>query len=157
AHAEKKGQLTADQLDTIYENKWFKLFVPREFDGLELSLPEGVRLEEELAYTDGSLGWTVTLCAGANLFSGCIDPTLERRIVADPRVCLGGSGRPSGIATIKDGGYEVNGIWHYATGAPHNTHFTANCVIEQDDKPVRDSEGNPLIKSFFFDQKDVRI
>src|SRR5690606_3694640 len=80
AHAEKNGQLTADQLDTIYENKWFKLFVPREFDGLELSLPEGVRLEEELAYTDGSLGWTVTLCAGANLFSGYIDPTLARRI-----------------------------------------------------------------------------
>ena len=157
AHAEKKGQLTADQLDTIYENKWFKLFVPREFDGLELSLPEGVRLEEELAYTDGSLGWTVTLCAGANLFSGYIDPTLARRIFTDPQVCLGGSGRPSGIATIKDGGYEVNGIWHYATGAPHNTHFTANCVIEQDGKPVRDSEGNPLIKSFFFDQKDVRI
>src|SRR5690606_2431330 len=39
----------------------------------------------------------------------------------------------------------------------HNTHFTANCVVEQDGRPVLNSEGEPLIKSFFFDAADVRI
>lgn len=157
AAAETEGKLTAGQLAMIHAHRWFKLFVPKELGGLELTVPEGVRLEEELARIDGSLGWTVTLCAGANLFVGYIDPAIAGRVFADPKVCLGGSGQPSGTATVKNGGYEVTGRWRYATGAPHNTHFTANCVIERDGKPVLNDNGEPLVKSFFFDAADVRV
>ena len=155
--AETDGRLTAGQLETIYRNKWFKMFVPNALGGLGLSLPEGVRLEEELAWIDGSLGWTVTLCAGANLFVGYIEPAVAGLVFADANVCFGGSGQPSGTATVKGGGYEVTGRWRYATGAPHNTHFTANCVIEHNGKPVLDKTGQPLIKSFFFDRSAVQI
>lgn len=155
--AEAEGRLVAEQLSVIYEKKWFKLFVPQQLGGLGLSVPEGVRLEEELARIDGSLGWTVTLCAGANLFVGYLDRDTAAPIFEDPRVCLGGSGQASGTATLTNGGYEVTGKWHYATGAPHNTHFTANCVIQQNGKPVLDNAGQPLVKSFFFDRKDVHI
>src|SRR5690606_9521184 len=157
AAAETEGRLTSKQLELIYVHRWLKLFVPEELGGLALSVPEGVRLEEELARIDGSLGWTVTLCAGANLFVGYIEPAIAKLVFTDPKVCLGGSGKPSGTAVAKDGGYEITGKWHYATGAPHNTHFTANCVVEQDGRPVLNSEGEPLIKSFFFDAADVRI
>lgn len=157
AAAETAGKLTAEQLAIVYEHRWFKLFVPKDLGGLALSVPEGVRLEEELARIDGSLGWTVTLCAGANLFVGYIDPAIAMEVFIDPMVCLGGSGQPSGTAAVKNGGYEVTGRWRYATGAPHNTHFTANCVIEQDGKPVLNDDGEPLVKSFFFDATDVRM
>lgn len=157
AQAERNGKLTPEQLQLIYDNKWFKLFVPKRFGGLELSVPEGVRIEEELARIDGSLGWTVTLCAGANLFVGYVEPTIAPGVFSDPRVCLGGSGQPSGTAAVTDDGYQVTGRWRYATGAPHNTHFTANCTIEQNGKPVLDEQGQPLVKSFFFDREDVRI
>ncbi len=129
AEAEAAGRLTAEQLSIIYRNGWFKLFVPLSYGGLELALPEAVRLEEELAYIDGSLGWTVTLCAGANLFVGYIDQALAPSIFKDPNVCLGGSGQASGIAREDRGGYRISGRWQYATGAPHLTHFTANCTL----------------------------
>src|SRR5690606_20950813 len=106
---------------------------------------------------DGSLGWTVTLCAGANLFVGYLDRDTAAPIFGDRKVCFGGSGQAAGTAIVKDGGYEVTGRWGYATGAPHNTHFTANCVIEQHGKPVMDHAGQPVVKSFFFDRKDVRV
>lgn len=157
AKAEQEGRFTAEQLDIIYEQKWFKLFVPKVYGGLGLSLPAGVRVEEELARIDGSLGWTVTLCSGANLFVGYIDQSIARPIFTDPKVCLGGSGQASGRAVVKKGGYEVTGKWRYATGAPHNTHFTANCVIEKSGKTMIGKDGKPMIKSFFFSAADVRI
>jgi len=54
--AESEGRLTQEQLAILYNRGWFKLFVPRDLGGLELTLPDGVRLEEELAGIDGSLG-----------------------------------------------------------------------------------------------------
>jgi alkylation response protein AidB-like acyl-CoA dehydrogenase len=155
--AEEKGTLTPAQLDIIYKQKWFKLFVPKEYNGLELSLPEGLRIEEALATIDGSLGWTVTLCSGATMFIGYLEQDIAKVIFADEKVCFGGSGRPSGNAKVNSKGYEVSGLWHYATGAPHNTIFTANCVIEKDGSPLQYEDGSPVIQSFFFTQEEVTI
>jgi len=155
--AEVDGRLIPEQLDIIYNQRWFKLFVPRCYGGLELTAPEGIRLEEELAWIDGSLGWTVTLCAGANLFVGYMQQPTAQALFADRTVCLGGSGHASGTATLADNGYRVSGKWRYATGAPHLTHFTANCIVEHDGETVLDKAGNPVVKSFFFAKDDVRI
>lgn len=157
ACAEANGTLTAGQLAIIYDHRWFKLFVPSDLGGLEMSLPEGVRLEEELARIDGSLGWTVTLCAGANLFVGYMDQLVGSTIFVDSSVCLGGSGLATGRAVVQQDGYLISGKWRYATGAPHLTHFTANCVVEQDGKELVDDKGNPVIMSFFFPKADVRV
>lgn len=155
--AEVEGRLTPEQLAIIYNQRWFKLFVPRHYGGLELTVPEGVRLEEELAWIDGSLGWTVTLCAGANLFVGYMQPSVAQAVFVDPAVCLGGSGHASGTARVEGNGYRVSGTWHYATGAPHLTHFTANCILERDGEILLDEMGNPCVTSFFFAKDDVRI
>ncbi|MGK6351274.1 acyl-CoA dehydrogenase family protein [Parapedobacter sp. DT-150] len=157
AAAEAAGRLTPEQLAIIYDQRWFKLFVPKRYGGLELTVPEGVRLEEELARIDGSLGWTVTLCAGANLFVGYVDRSVAPVLFTAPDVCWGGSGQASGRAVRENGGYRISGTWRYATGAPHLTHFTANCVVEQHGEVLTDEDGNPLIKSFFFAKQDVRV
>ncbi|MBK1441466.1 acyl-CoA dehydrogenase [Parapedobacter sp. ISTM3] len=156
-HAETNGCLTSEQLAIIYDQRWFKLFVPKQYGGLELTVPEGVRLEEELACIDGSLGWTVTLCAGANLFVGYIDPSVAASIFSECTVCFGGSGQASGRAVVENGGYRITGVWRYATGAPHLTHFTVNCVLEQRGVPLMDDAGNPLVRSFFLAKDNVRI
>lgn len=155
--AEKIGTLTAEQLNIIYREKWFKLFVPKEYDGLELSLPDGLKIEEALATIDGSLGWTVTLCSGATLFIGYLQKDVTSTIFADKKVCFGGSGRASGIAKQNSEGYEVSGLWHYVTGAPHNTIFTVNCVIEKDGVILKSKDGSPLIQSFLFTPDEVVI
>lgn len=155
--AEQNGALTAEQLNIIYKEKWFKLFVPQSYGGLELSLPDGLRIEEALAGIDGSLGWTVTLCSGATMFIGYLQQEIAQTVFADEKVCFGGSGRASGIAKANSNGYEVSGLWHYATGAPHNTIFTANCVIEKDGVPLHNEYGSFLIQAFFFTREEVTI
>ncbi|WP_153795743.1 acyl-CoA dehydrogenase [Foetidibacter luteolus] len=157
AKAEKLGQLHPKQLEAIYCKNWFNLYVSAAYGGLELSLPEGLHIEEGLAYADGSTGWTATLCSGANWFAGFLQPSAATEIFADKQVCLAGSGKPSGIAKMNNGGYEVTGYWHYATGAPHATVFTANCLVEQDGLLLRDEHSQPLVRSFWFWKKEVVI
>lgn len=156
-HAIAFKQMTATQLDLAINEKWFKIWVPKSLGGRGLSLLEGLKFLEELAYLDGGLAWTITLCSGANLFVGFIDPQIGKEIFQNSKVCLGGSGRASGYAEREQGGYRVKGHWKYATGAPHLTHFTANCVITENGVPVLDEHGQPLVYSFFFDRDDVLI
>jgi len=148
--AEKSGQLHPEQIGLIRQNNWLNLFVPKQYGGLELALPEALRIEEALAWVDGSMGWTLTLCSGAAWFVGFLDPGFAKQLFADPLVCLAGSGRATGIATIIDGGYMVSGSWNYASGAPFATAFTANCLIEKDGLPLLQEDGSQAIRSFVF-------
>ena len=155
--AENAGRLQPEQLAAIYKQRWFKLFVPEAYGGLALSLPEGLRLEEELARIDGSLGWTVTLCSGATLFIGYLQNDIAKEIFADAQVCFGGSGAINGTAAITEEGYIINGFWKYATGAPHTTIFTANCKIIKDGKALLNEDGTPVYYSFFFKREEVSV
>lgn len=157
AAAEKLGELSGDWLKAIYEEKWFKLFVPKELDGLGLSLPQALRIEEKLARLDGSLGWTVTLCAGAGWFAGFMEEELRKEVFSDPTVCLAGSGFVGGKADLRGENYMISGSWTYASGALHATHFTANCEVLENGKPILDKKGNPLIKAFILKKEEVEI
>jgi len=155
----QKKSLTEPQLDLCLREKWFKIWVPKELNGKALGLLEGLDLLEAIAYEDGSLGWTVTLCSGANMFVGYIDPTASSNIFKADHICLGGSGQVAGRAYLQQNGdYLVSGHWKYATGSTHLTHFTANChIYDQQGNALYTADGTELVKSFYFDREDVLI
>jgi alkylation response protein AidB-like acyl-CoA dehydrogenase len=155
--AEKAGMLQPEQLTLVHEQGWFKFLVPQVYGGLQLPLPDMVRLEESLAWANGSLGWVVTLCAGAGWFGGFLSPQIAPLIFADSHLCLAGSGAATGTATISGDGYLINGHWKYASGVHHATHLTANCIIKQGDETMLNDDGTPLILPFIFDRKDVTL
>ncbi|MGN6265308.1 MAG: acyl-CoA dehydrogenase [Ginsengibacter sp.] len=158
AEAEQMRSLHQGQLDLVYKNHWFNLFVSHEYGGLGVSLPEGLKTEESLAWIDGSVGWTVTLCSGANWFVGFLPPGTAISLFNSEKVCLAGSGRSSGIAKmINDDEYEISGSWQYATGAAHATAFTANCHLEKQGNLLQDENGNALVAAFIFLRNEVTI
>ncbi|MFT4018531.1 MAG: acyl-CoA dehydrogenase [Agriterribacter sp.] len=150
--AEQAGCLTGEQLDIIYKEKWFNIYVPQCFGGLGLALPEAIQLLERLAWIDGSIGWTVTLGSGANLFIAYLHSNIVSLFFNDPEVCLAGSGANTGIAKKTKGGYIINGKWRYATGSLHATAFTVNCVLQDDDTAPADNTA-----SFIFKAGEVQI
>lgn len=155
--ADERRILSPEQLQIIYHEKWFKIFVPKENGGLELSLPEGLETEEALARIDGSLGWTVTLCSGASEFIGYLSPGVSEKVFRNENLCFGGSGAVTGTAIETEECYIINGSWKYATGAPYCTHFTANCLIQKNGTQLLGEEGEPLYKSFLFTKEEVKI
>lgn len=155
--AERMGRLHPQQLEVIYRLGWFKLLVPWDYGGLERAIPQLVRLQEAIAWADGSTGWVVTLCSGAGWFGGFMVPHMAQQLFNAPKLCLAGSGAATGQAEIVDGGYRISGIWNYATGAHHATHFTVNCLIKKNDEALLDDKGNPWILPFVMDKKDVTL
>jgi alkylation response protein AidB-like acyl-CoA dehydrogenase len=150
AAAESDGKLQPEQLELVYNERWFKMLTPQLYTGMELSLPDEVRLIEAISWADGSMGWAVTLCTGAGWFGGFLDAALSKKIFAERDVCLAGSGAPNGTAIVDGEGYKISGTWKYASGALHATHLTANCVIHSPD-------GKAEVRPFIFDRKDVTI
>lgn len=146
-------------IDWIEQNNLWNLWVPKAYGGLELSLPEGLKKLRSLAQIDGSLGWTVTLCSGANFFIGNLEGKVANEIFGDQErtVCFGGSGGVFGVADKFGDGYTITGTWKYATGAPYLTHFTLNAKIQEGGKDLLLDNGDPMIRSFVLKREDVRV
>lgn len=151
-----KGCLTPQQLEVIVKNNLFNLFVPKVYNGLELDLISGLLIQEQLASLDGSLGWTVTLCSGANMFVGFLNPKVSKELFSNRSVCFAGSGKIAGKAVELDNGYEISGKWDVVTGLEHCTVFTANCMIIKNGLPLRDDKGDVVYRSFFFYPDEVK-
>jgi len=132
----------------LHRRGWLTMLAPRSAGGAELPLPQVVRLEEAVAAADGSMGWVLTLCAGAGWFAGFLAPELARAIIGTPRVCLGGSGAATGYAEEEGDGYRITGSWDYASGAPIATHFTLNARLQRAGQPLPDADGKPRIRAF---------
>jgi alkylation response protein AidB-like acyl-CoA dehydrogenase len=141
----------------MHRRGWLRMLAPRSAGGAELPLPAVVRLEEEIASIDGSMGWVVTLCAGAGWFAGFLPPTLAREIVCTRRFCVAASGAPTGYAELDGDGYRINGRWDYASGAPMATHFTLNAVLREKGQPLVDSAGAARIRAFIVPAKYVEV
>lgn len=158
AWSEQAGTLHPEILQMAYQAGWFKLFVPKVYGGLGKKLPEILHLEEDLAEADGSLGWTVTLCAGAGWFAGFLKPKLAEKLFTNPKICFAGSGEIGGTAIKKDAGYQLDGHWRYASGALHATVFTANCYLKNEDgSDILNDEGAPEVQSFILLADEVEI
>lgn len=157
AAAEQSNQLHPAQLELILRNNWFNLFVPKTNGGLELSLPEALQLEEALAWVDGSFGWTVTLCSGANFFIGFLEPDITAELFNNPKVCFAGSGAATGTAELKADGYHIAGKWKYATGAPHATVFTCVCNLKEKGVILKDGNGIAATAAFWLFPSEVKL
>lgn len=157
AASEEAGQLHTEIIKLIDHEKWFKLYLPEEFNGLTIHLPAILQLLESIARIDGSTGWTVTLCSGASWFAGFLDHQVLSTVFEKDGTCITGSGAVTGNAVRTSGGYMINGAWKYSSGALHATHFTANCYIKHEDgSPVKDEKQEEAIKSFIFNRAEVK-
>ncbi|MGK5079857.1 acyl-CoA dehydrogenase [Janthinobacterium sp. HLX7-2] len=132
----------------LHRRGWLTMLAPRSAGGAELPLPQVVRLEEAVAGIDGSMGWVLTLCAGAGWFAGFLSPELARSIIGTPHACLGGSGAATGYAEAEGDGYRITGSWDYASGAPMATHFTLNAQLRANGQSLLDELGKPRIRAF---------
>lgn len=142
----------------IHEEGWLKIWVPKKYGGLGYRFEEGLKALFGWAETDGSFGWMLTLCAGANYFSRNIKPEIAELLFTNSNICFGGSGMVGGTAEKQnDNTYIINGLWNFATGAPHLTHFTLNARITENGKPIIDNNGNEIIHSFIVPKEQAEI
>ena len=144
-------------LNFIADKNWLNIWVPKKYNGLGLSFSEGLKTLQEIAKIDGSLGWFITLCSGANYFSRNLNPEVATQLFSTQKICFGGSGMLGGTAEKIEDDYIINGLWHYATGAPYLTHFTLNAQIIENGEPILDENNEPRFLSFVLNKSQVEL
>ncbi|WP_144282049.1 acyl-CoA dehydrogenase family protein [Chryseobacterium echinoideorum] len=152
------SEVPAEIIEQIHQERLLQIWVPKIYGGLGLRLNQGLKVLFNWSKIDGSLGWMLTLCSGANFFSRNLKPHIASKLFADVTTCFGGSGMIGGTAEKQtDGTFLISGLWHFATGAPHLSHFTLNAKLTENGIPLLDESGNEMIRSFIISKNQAEI
>lgn len=152
------SEVSSEIINQIHQERLLQIWVPKGYGGLGLRLNKGLEILFDWSKIDGSLGWMLTLCAGANFFSRNLKPELAKELFTDAKTCFGGSGMIGGTAEKQtDGTFRINGLWHFATGAPHLSHFTLNAKLTENGNSLLDESGSELIRSFVISKNQAEI
>jgi alkylation response protein AidB-like acyl-CoA dehydrogenase len=136
----------------------FRMVVPRSHGGLELDLPDALEVVSALARIEGSVGWTVAIASGSQIFTAMLPPDAYERILGNgPDVMIAGSIQPVGTAEPAPGGWRISGRWPFASGCQHADWLGAFCVMQEGGKPLTGEDGAPVIKGFFLPAGDWKI
>jgi alkylation response protein AidB-like acyl-CoA dehydrogenase len=148
---EQSRRLPPALVDAIAQAGLFHLWIPRALGGEETDPMTFVRVVEEISKVDGATGWCVALCGGNNVFGGYLPADAARGIYGnDPNVRTAGVFRPSGEATVVDGGYRVTGQWPLASGCQDSNWIVGGCRILDGDQPRLTPDGAPVTRILFF-------
>ncbi len=117
AEAEEQRRLPDDLMVELKRHGLFSIYTPKQFGGLELPLPEALRVVESVAALDGSTGWTVALGVANGYFLGALPEEGVSRIFAGGPALIAGAPGPGVRATAVGGGYRLTGQWAFNSGA----------------------------------------
>jgi indole-3-acetate monooxygenase len=139
ANAIEQGRrLTPAIVQAMKEAGIFRMAHPRAWGGPELSLPDQVRVIEELARADGSVGWCAMINIDGGYLGAFIDQDVAREMYRDLDSPTAASLIFTGRAVKVDGGYRVSGRWPFASGCQHCDWIALTCTIVDD-------RGNPVL------------
>jgi alkylation response protein AidB-like acyl-CoA dehydrogenase len=157
AHAEAERQLAPAVATALIDAGLFQTWVPKAYGGDEMDPLPALRLFEELARIDGSVGWVVpNSCSGA--FAAALFPEDgAAEIFADPRTVIAGVLNPPGTAVPVDGGYRVTGRWPFASGCHFATWMLGICLVMDGDSPKLGPDGAPIRLTVFFRADEAEI
>ena len=155
AEIEALGTLPMDLVDEIRPTGAFRMYVPEDLGGPQVTAVESLEVVEEFAYHDGSVGWCVAIASTTTLLASYLpDPHAGDRF-GDPAAIGGGFVMPRGRAVPVDGGLRVSGRWQWGSGTKHCTTVGGGCLVVGPDgqpQPRDDGLAAPFV---FMDPGDI--
>ncbi len=155
---EDAGCLSDDTVARLRDGGFFSLMVPRARGGVEASPTLGIEVIEALSRADGSPAWVVLACNVATAAAAAyLGDAESREIFAGAPPILAGQGAPHGEAVADGDGFRVTGRWNYGSGILHATQVHACARIMDGDVPRRLPSGDPEVRMFVIDPRDVQL
>ena len=160
AKAEADTTTTQEVVDAVAAAELFWILVPKVLGGAEASIVDTLAVFEELAYADGSTGWSVM----ANVTSSCLaaiytgDDASAAMFPANALGIHAGMLGPVGTARAVDGGYVVSGRYQFGSGCAHATWFGAGVQeVDAGGEPLTDESGLPAMRVVFLRPEQVEV
>jgi indole-3-acetate monooxygenase len=155
--AEREAQMPREVIDAFHDAGLFRILLPRKMGGGELTIPDSLRLCEEVARIDGSAGWNLAICSGGPLFGYNLSRAAFEKIYGDPLGLSAGSLNPATTRVVPaDGGWRFSGKATYASGSGHATYLMAAGMVLRDGAPQM-VDGFPMMRAGLFPIKNAKI
>ena len=138
-------------LGRIHDARLARLLLPGVYGGEQVAPVTYFAALEEISRHDASVGWNLFVANSSCLITPFVEPDTARRIYADMRAVVAWGPPDAQRARAVDGGYVVNGTWHFASGCRQATWMGAHCPVEEADGSLRLNRlGRPVIRTFLF-------
>src|SRR5215510_3234875 len=125
------GRRLSDELaQELARAGFFRIFLPATYGGLDLTPMEAMEVYEELARADASVAWCVWN-GNVHWTTARLSKEVAQEVFASPNMILANSTRPTGRATVVDGGYRVNGRWSLVSGCQLSAWFILMCSVHE--------------------------
>jgi len=161
AEIEAARRMPPDLVDKLKSIGVYRMFVPRSHGGLELELPEGVKVIAELSKMEGSLGWAAMIASGSAMIASLMPmETYNQVYETSPDTILSSSSQPAGTAEAVPGGWRVSGRWPFASGCQQADWMLGFCIMMKDGKPLPGHTGHdapPLVRGLVLPAAEWRI
>jgi alkylation response protein AidB-like acyl-CoA dehydrogenase len=155
--AEREAQIPREVVDAFHDAGLFRILLPRKMGGGELTIPDSLRLCEEVARIDGSAGWNLAICSGGPMFGYNLSRAAFEKVYGDPLGLSAGSLNPATTRVVPaDGGWRFSGKATYASGSGHATYLMAAGMVLRDGAPQM-VDGFPMMRAGLFPIKHAKI
>lgn len=130
-------RLPKETIDELDEAGYFSLLQPQQWGGLECDPTIFFDAVRRIASACGSTGWATSILGVHNWHLAQFDQRAQEEVWGDdPTVRVSSSYAPMGAGTVVDGGYLVNGAWHWSSGCDHATWAFVGGPVIKDGRPV---------------------
>lgn len=138
AQAEKDRRISDETQAAMVEAGFYRIFQPKAFGGFEMDYTTTVDIAAELGRGCGSSAWVFTNLAQHGIINGVKDRRAQEEMWGDNPDTLCASAHPGrdGKATPVDGGYVVDGVWHFSSGIDFADWVNLQLMLRPEDGPA---------------------
>jgi indole-3-acetate monooxygenase len=158
AESERLRTMSPAVVEAMWSSGLMVAFNPGPAGGSEPSLAEMIETWIEMAWQDGSFGWTGIANFPSSFAAASYLPDegfAEVFAANDNQVTIGGQFAPNGIGAVVDGGYRLTGAWNFGSGTGHSQYVAAGFVPMVDGQPRMLSEDVPQLMVAFLPRDEV--
>ena len=146
AESERLRTMSAPIVEAMWDSGLMSAFNPVEAGGVEPSFAEMIETWIEMAWQDGSFGWTgiANLPSSFAAASYLPDEGFAEVFTANGNhVTMGGQFAPNGQGVVVKGGYRLTGSSSFGSGTGHSQYVAAGFLPMEDGEMRWISEGIP--------------
>ncbi|GII88720.1 hydroxylase [Sphaerisporangium siamense] len=129
---ERGRRLPQDVVELLRATGVFRVGMPKEWGGPELTFAQQCEVIEALSYGDASAGWCAMIGMDTWIYAGYLDQAVVDEMLADPDAITAGLIFPVGRADRVPGGYRVTGRWPFGSGVTHADWVVGGCAVYRD-------------------------
>jgi alkylation response protein AidB-like acyl-CoA dehydrogenase len=156
--ADRTRRLPEPIVDALHDAGLYRMLLPAQFGGAELSPVVYLQVMEALASLDASTAWCIGQANGCAMSAAYLDPAVSDRIWGqDPRAVLAWGPGPA-TAVVDGDGYRVTGNWAFASGGNHANWLGGHArIVDADGNPVLAQDGTAAERTFLLPAAEIEM